>query len=429
MTQQKQWEDEIRRLPAIEIFNHATLEMYHGGCYPDPDTFCGKCWELIKNDKPGERLIDWAMFEEDIEEIIETLNYQKADKKHPDYIFLSTKLTIIRARKKADLIEGIDYSEIEISALSLNPVGNRLEIPKDNFLSNYKELKEIMKNFEGKYKNGGFDFPYPAIQVLDRIRKKETTNLKKSFQYYGTPAALCDQLCEMTIDPYVNRKVRVLEPSAGQGGIIDAVYRWFEKNAVHVELRSITGIEFMAENFQVITEKYKDKEDIKLKHQDFLEFDKYINYYDYIIANPPFSGGQDILHIKKMYEALKPNGVLTCIMSVGWLYNSQKKFAEFRKWLGFDSTDETNLKLISKGLKGYTGARLSINGYDEPVMIQPVESGAFEESGTNVATCIVQIKKNDISGFNAEPVEEPKKKVNEKVLPKKKETTQLDLFK
>ena len=90
MAIKKEWLEQIKNLPAIEIFNQGTLEMYHGGVYSTPDTYCGACWEyLVQNDIPGQRIIDWDKFEEDIEEILNALDHYGSDKKHKDYIFLS----------------------------------------------------------------------------------------------------------------------------------------------------------------------------------------------------------------------------------------------------------------------------------------------------------------------------------------------------
>ena len=191
---------EIDQLSAEEIWMHGTLEIYNGGIFPTSDTYCGLCWGKIRNDTPGERLFDWKYMLIELEELFEALEHYKTDKNHKDYKWLSSKLTYAKIHSRAILKEGLEYSELEVTCLSLIESGNRLEIPQDIFLNNYKELKAIMKNFEGKYIKNGFTFPYPAEQVLERIRNKETINLKKTYQFFGTPEALCNELCEMTFE-------------------------------------------------------------------------------------------------------------------------------------------------------------------------------------------------------------------------------------
>ena len=413
----QEWFENIKHLPAIEVFNHATMEMYHGGIYPTSDTFCGACWEFIKNEKPGERLIDWRLFKDDIEEIIEALHHYGASKTHPDYKFLQSKLTAAKAYEAATLLDDRSYSDLEITILGFTVNGNRLEIPKEYFIGNYNEVKEVFKNFDGKYSKNGFDFPYPAEQVLDRIRKQETMNLKKKFQFFGTPKSMAKILCEYAFDPYMNKALKVLEPEAGQGSIVDAVLDWFYDEAINVRLDSIHMIEFMEENFQILQEKYKPGNfrnefdvPIKMKHMDFLKYDKRINYFDVVIANPPFTGGQDIQHFYKMYEVCAPTGIVVSIMSTGWLHNSQKKFKEFREWLGLSDRvwkDKVNLKMAAGGGSEYFGHRIAPTGGDEQVYIKTFEGGEFAESGTNVMTAMVVLKKNGLSGFDFVPTPKP----------------------
>jgi predicted RNA methylase len=389
--------EEIKRLSGIDLFDNGTLEMYHGGCYPDKTSFCGACWQYLKqNDIPGQRIIDWNLFEEDIEDILNALNHNKADKNHPDYIFLQTKLSLAKANKRIVTIPDLVYTDIELLCLTFEAVGNRLNIPKDIFIPNYSDVKLIMKNFDGVYKKNGFEFKFPADQVLNRIRNKETTNLKKTFQYFGTPKKLCKIMCEKAFDPYENKKLKILEPSAGQGAIIDSILEWFEEEAVNTGLDSITAIELMDENYQVLIDKYSSKNPlIKILKMDFLDYDKYINHFDVVIANPPFSKGQDMKHFYKMYEVCKPGGIVVSIMSNGFLYNSTKLYKEFRDFLQIPYDSQT--RAAAKG--GSTFVRTLKNSGEEVVCVVPFDSGEFKESGTNVHTVMVSIVKNTISSF------------------------------
>ena len=172
-----------------------------------------------------------------------------------------------------------------------------------------------------------------------------------------------------------------------------------------MDLEELTAIEYMKENYNYLENNYNtDEVGMKLMHMDFLKFDEYINYYDYVIGNPPFSKGQDIEHFYKMYEVCKPGGIVTCIMSVSWLHNSQKKFKAFRKWLGIEEgqtwLEEIHRKEAAKGHSDYSGNRTTEHGNNEQVLIKTYPAGTFKESGTNVITCIIQIEKNDISGLD-----------------------------
>jgi len=394
--------DEIESLKPIDLWHHGSLEMIHGGNYPDKTSFCGRCWQKFKSFDGlpvGERVVDFDLFLEDFEETITNLNHYGSDKKHPDYIFLMEKIALAKSRGNATLNVGVDYTPLEIMILSFKVNGNRLEIPQHTYFANYTELKKVFKNFGGKYVKNGFVFEQSPESVLKRIRNKETMNLKKEFQFFGTSADLCNELCEMTFDPMLNRSVKLLEPSAGQGAIIDAMKRWFDTKVSLLNLESITAIEFMEENHAHLEKKY---DDIELIHLDFLMYDEYINYYDYVIGNPPFSKGQDMEHFRKMYDVTRPGGTVTSIMSTSWLQNTNKKATAFRKWLGIDDAitwkDKTMLKEAAKGSADYKGIR-KVGNHDEEVLIKTFAAGRFKEAGTNVITCAVQVKKKVPSGF------------------------------
>lgn len=398
--------NEVNSLTIDELWMHGTLEIYHGGVFPDSDSFCGRCWLKLRNDVPMERIIDWKLLEDDIKDLLTALDHYKADKNHKDYVFLTQKLREAVIYNRAELNSDFSYSDVEITVLAMSAKGNRLTIPQDLFLTNYKEIKALLKNFGGSYKSSKgakyFEFDFEASLVLDRIRNKESSNLKKDFQWYATSEKLADELCAMTFDPYLNKSVKVLEPSAGQGAILSSIENWFKTNAINIELdpKNFYAVEFMKENFSILEKSWN----INLTCGDFLEYDEFINYYDYIIANPPFSNGQDIKHVQHMYKLLKPGGTLTSVMSVSWLFNTQKKFKSFRKWLGIDDSKMNDLKLASRGGSSYEGSRFSEHGNIENIKIKTLESGTFKESGTDVITCIVQITKNDISGFSLPPV-------------------------
>jgi hypothetical protein len=56
--------------------------------------------------------------------------------------------------------------------------------------------------------------------------------------------------------------------------------------------------------------------------------------YDRIVMNPPFERGQDMVHVRRAYEAnLAPGGRLVAITSEGPFFRSDKQATEFRAWL------------------------------------------------------------------------------------------------
>jgi predicted RNA methylase len=223
--------------------------------------------------------------------------------------------------------------------------GNRLELPKDEQFSNYPAVKRCLLDAGGKYKKCGFEFSDDAQEVKTRLVGGEVINDKKKFQFFATPKALAEVLIDMAD---IDKTHRVLEPSAGQGSISNLV-RDIGAECVVVEL--------MPENAKALTRQGYD-----VINGCFLEqTPEELGLFDRIVANPPFTKNQDIDHIKKMFSLLLPGGKLISMASKSWIHGSQKKQVAFREWLE------------------------NIGG-----TITDVDAGSFKESGTNIASVIVE---------------------------------------
>lgn len=228
-------------------------------------------------------------------------------------------------------------------------VGNRMDLPK-TALPNYLELKRVLIAAGGKYKKNGFDFTTDAQAIKDRLIGGEKINDKKKYQQFFTPHALAVQLHEMA---EVEDHHTILEPSAGQAAIANVVYdAGGGSNCVIVELDPVNIAWLRTDGWDPIEGDF-----LKLHKEDIGAFDR-------IIANPPFTKNQDVDHILHMYKFLEPGGVLVSLSSTSWRQGTQKKQVAFREWL--QSVDAE---------------------------ITEVPTGAFKESGTNVATVIIKVTK------------------------------------
>lgn len=215
----------------------------------------------------------------------------------------------------------------------------------------YQDVAKHLDLIGGKWnrKEQGFIFNEDPAHLLKQIAKGEKRNIKKEFQFYGTPDSLANRLVELAeIEQYDN----VLEPSAGQGAIIKAIHRKNPHLLVHY-------FELMPLN-RTFLEKLPNTEFIK---DNFLAV-KMPGLFHKIIANPPFSKNQDINHILKMYDCLVMGGRIVTIASKHWQYASGGKEQAFKEWL-----NDLNAEIID------------------------VPAGEFKESGTNISTCIIVIDK------------------------------------
>ena len=228
--------------------------------------------------------------------------------------------------------------------------GNRLELPTDEKFANYPAVKKALVLAGGKYNKCGFLFVDDAQDVKNRLVGGEAINDKKKYQFFPTPKAVVDLLIEKA---EIFDGMIVLEPSAGQGAIVEEILKITICPAM---------IELMPENVKVLNRKYGTD----LKPIDFLNVKPRGHIkYDRIVANPPFTKNQDIDHVLHMYEFLEERGLLVSVMGKSWINGSQKKQIAFREWL--DSVD---------------------------AIITDIDAGAFKESGTSIATVMVKIRKS-----------------------------------
>lgn len=236
--------------------------------------------------------------------------------------------------------------------------GNIIKLPATQLDRKlYQEVAKSLELIGGKWKGGkimGFVFQEDPTELLAQIsggsnNLPQKVNIKKEFQFFATPSKLADYLVEKAD---LNEYDSVLEPSAGQGAIINAIHRVFPNKAVGY-------YELMPTN-QTILGRLNN---VSFLGEDFLDSDN-TTHFNKIIGNPPFSKNQDISHIYKMYERLAVGGRLVSITSKHWVSSSNKKEVAFREWLD----------------------RLSGE-------IEEIQEGSFKESGTSVGGMIITIIK------------------------------------
>lgn len=138
--------------------------------------------------------------------------------------------------------------------------------------------------------------------------------------FFATPDDIARQVIELAD---IRDGMTVLEPSAGKGDLADAV-----REVADVAL---TCIEIDSRLRGILEAKGHD---MAARH-DFLDRTGPVatGFYDRIVMNPPFEGGQDMDHVRLAYECLAPSGRLVAIMSEGTFFRGDKKATEFRAWL------------------------------------------------------------------------------------------------
>ena len=228
-----------------------------------------------------------------------------------------------------------------------------LKLPKVQFnKKSYAEAKKWIEEAGGSWQSGkiqGFTFPFNPERVFSILKEGKRCNLQQEYQFFETPPQLADWL--VMLAGGIHENDTVLEPSAGRGALIKAIHRACP--SVTVEC-----YELMPENREFL----HSLNNVILLDEDFTKDS--VGSYTKIIANPPFSGNQDIEHVRIMYKLLEKGGTLAAITSSHWKIASEKKCVDFRNWL-----EEVHGEVFEIG------------------------AGEFKESGTSISTMAVVIRK------------------------------------
>lgn len=218
----------------------------------------------------------------------------------------------------------------------------------------YTAVNKVLENMGGKWnrkaKGHVFDSADDAAAMLEAVMlTQEVRDLKKEYQFFPTPRPIAEQMCdwaEITCDS------DVLEPSCGNGQLADVICEYHPASLTCYEL-----------NEQM--KKHLDGKEYGVNYADFLGVTKSdVEHIDRIVMNPPFTRHQDIDHVRHAYELLDDGGVLVSVMSESPFFRSDRKSVEFREFLN-----------------------------DVGAEIVELNVGAFHESGTDIKTRIVKIRK------------------------------------
>lgn len=257
------------------------------------------------------------------------------------------------AQARAQKVSQANGSRTLQQLATLQPQDNFLKLPQEQ-LSEYASIKRLLETAGAKYstaKNGFlFETDVAAAEVLDALLAGEKVNPKKDFQFFASTEAVT-RLMRSQLPPSLAGK-DVLEPSAGDGALADLAQE-LGGNVTTVELWEKNATKLQAKGYAPLV-------------QDFLTLSpSQLGLFDVIVANPPFTKGQDLEHFQHMVKFLKPHGLLCCVLSTGWQSANSAKARAFRAFL--ETAD---------------------------VRLDALPAGTFKESGTSVGAVLVTLRNN-----------------------------------
>lgn len=170
-------------------------------------------------------------------------------------------------------------------------------------------------------------------------------------ELFPTPPELANRIIK---EAEIQDGHTVLEPSAGTGAILSALFAETTTTPDQVKAVEI--------NSSVCRQFRQRFPTTPIQEADFLSLNGELGDFDRILMNPPFSA--EIEHVQHAFDHLKKGGKLVAIMSEGPFFRSDKKAENFRQW--FEEIGGTSEKL---------------------------PRDTFKESGTSVSTRLVTIEK------------------------------------
>lgn len=242
----------------------------------------------------------------------------------------------------------IDVTTLSILSTLCTPTGSSVTIdvplPRDQYL----KVDKVLTAMGGRWnrKIGAHVFAADPSDVLNAVIATGTvTDIKKALDQFNTPPALARELVARA---GVRLGHLALEPSAGTGNIAQALVEAMAQVwAIEIDPR------FEAQLCEIIP--------MAVMINDFMKVPAVL--YDRIVMNPPFSRQQDIDHITHAYGMLVPGGVLVAVASAGVFFRRNAKADAFRRLVAKHGT------------------------------MEPLPSGSFLASGTNVEAFVVELRR------------------------------------
>ena len=156
----------------------------------------------------------------------------------------------------------------------------------------------------------------PEPTIFDAMKDTLEQGIKTVVapQLFPTPPDIADRMVELS--DHVGRcetdndeLFSILEPSAGTGNILNALYKHPDS-----ERCAITAVEINHGLYEALCERFENG---RFECRDFLACNGILGTFDRIIMNPPFENAADIKHINHALTMLKPGGRLVALCANG----------------------------------------------------------------------------------------------------------------
>ena len=199
----------------------------------------------------------------------------------------------------------------------------------------YDELKPLVEHAGGHWREslGGFCFSTDALLPFDMQKKNK-------LQFFPTPLTTANKMVDLLdIKSYKGPVLKILEPSAGMGDLLEALHTYIKANKMHYSTTILIKAVEPAQDFKRTLSSYEKRFNNVFEYIN----DTFENYYErcksigasftHILMNPPFNQSRDIKHTMMAYDLLEKGGVLVGIVSENAFHYEKEINAEFKAWI------------------------------------------------------------------------------------------------
>lgn len=150
--------------------------------------------------------------------------------------------------------------------------------------------------------------------------------LSKDLAFYPTPKTVVDEALKALERGYGSKPIgagsHVLEPSAGEGGMVRALLeRGARVEAVEVHPARARTLELLAAGHR----------GLRVVPANFLRLPAR-PVFTHVVMNPPFCGVHCLEHVRHAFDFLAPGGALVAVLPVSADLGTTKKHQTFRAW-------------------------------------------------------------------------------------------------
>lgn len=258
---------------------------------------------------------------------------------------------------RATIVDRQVLGELALATIDDTAKTVKLERQLDRKL--YVAVNEVLAAIGGAWnrKARAHTFATSPKDAIELVLATGQVVTHKDLGWFPTPAALAKQLVERAD---VHRGHSLLEPSAGEGAIA-SVAASLGARVTCVELHAGRAATLRGAGFETIEGDFLSM-DTRSIGAELLPFPR---LFDRVVMNPPFSPGRaDLLHVEHALRFLARGGRLVAVMAAGVTFRQDAQTQRFQRMV----TD--------------MGGR-----------IEALPAGSFEESGTSVNTCLLEVSR------------------------------------